>query len=62
MCSSDFSSWPSTAPSRELRGTVALTLQQFTYGFANNPSPAEAKELYATYAMPSPGRPLFQAL
>lgn len=45
-----------------LRGTVALTQEQFTYGFANNRSPEEAKELYEKYAMPSPGRPLFQAL
>jgi alpha-beta hydrolase superfamily lysophospholipase len=45
-----------------LKGTVALTLPQFTYGFANNRSPEEAKELYEKYAMPSPGRPLFQAL
>lgn len=45
-----------------LRGTVALTQEQFTYGFANTRSPEEAKELYEKYAMPSPGRPLFQAL
>jgi non-heme chloroperoxidase len=45
-----------------LKGTVALTLPQFTYGFANNRSPEEAAELYEKWSMPSPGRPLFQAL
>jgi pimeloyl-ACP methyl ester carboxylesterase len=41
--------------------TVALTLEDFTYGFANNRSPDEAAELYEKWAMPSPGKPLFQA-
>lgn len=41
--------------------TVALTLEQFTYGFANNRTPAEASSLYDSWAMPSPGKPLFQA-
>jgi non-heme chloroperoxidase len=41
--------------------TVPLTLDEFTYGFANNRTPAEAAALYDSWAMPSPGRPLFQA-
>jgi non-heme chloroperoxidase len=41
--------------------TVALTLEEFTYGFANNRTPAEAAELYEKWAIPSPGKPLFQA-
>jgi non-heme chloroperoxidase len=41
--------------------TVALSLEQFTYGFANNRTPAEASSLYDSWAMPSPGKPLFQA-
>jgi hypothetical protein len=38
-----------------------LTEQQFRFGFTNAVSEQEAKELYRKYAMPAPGRPLFQA-
>jgi pimeloyl-ACP methyl ester carboxylesterase len=44
-----------------LKGTVALTPEQFAYGFANNRTPEESKELYDSWAIPSPGKPLFQA-
>src|SRR6266498_2772618 len=40
---------------------VSLTEPQFRFGFTNAVSEQEAKELYAKYAMPAPGRPLFQA-
>lgn len=40
---------------------VPLTLEQFRYGFANAVSEAEAQELYATFAVPAAGAPLFQA-
>ena len=40
---------------------VPLTYDQFRYGFANAVSEDEAKELYDTYAVPAPGKPLFQA-
>jgi pimeloyl-ACP methyl ester carboxylesterase len=40
---------------------VPLTYEQFRYAFANAVSEAEAKELYATYAVPASGTPLFQA-
>src|SRR6266851_1426969 len=40
---------------------VPLTFEQFRYGFANAVSEAEAKELYATFAVPASGTPLFQA-
>jgi pimeloyl-ACP methyl ester carboxylesterase len=40
---------------------VSLTEPQFRFGFTNAVSAQEAKELYAKYAMPAPGRPLFQA-
>lgn len=40
---------------------VALTLEQFKYGWANNLSDAEAKELHETFHVPAPGAPLFQA-
>jgi alpha-beta hydrolase superfamily lysophospholipase len=40
---------------------VSLTEPQFRYGFTNAVPEQEARELYAKYAMPGPGRPLFQA-
>lgn len=40
---------------------VTLTLDQFTYGFANAVTPDEARTLYDTYHVAAPGRPLFQA-
>ena len=40
---------------------VPLTLEQFQYGFANEVSPEEAKELHEMFAVPGAGRPLFQA-
>ena len=40
---------------------VPLTYEQFRYGFANAVSEEEAKELYDTFAVPAPGKPLFQA-
>jgi pimeloyl-ACP methyl ester carboxylesterase len=40
---------------------VSLTEHQFRFGFTNAVPEQEAKELYAKYAMPAPGRPLFQA-
>ena len=40
---------------------VPLTYEQFRYGFANAVSEDEARELYATFAVPAPGAPLFQA-
>jgi non-heme chloroperoxidase len=40
---------------------VSLTAQQFRYGFGNQLSAAESNELYERWAIPSPGRPLFEA-
>lgn len=40
---------------------VSLTESQFRYGFTNAVSEREAKDLYSTYAIPGPGRPIFQA-
>jgi pimeloyl-ACP methyl ester carboxylesterase len=40
---------------------VPLTYDQFRYSFANAVGEDEAKELYATFAVPTPGEPLFQA-
>jgi len=40
---------------------VALTAKQFRYGFGNAVSAAESAELYERWAIPSPGKPLFEA-
>jgi non-heme chloroperoxidase len=40
---------------------VALTYEQFRFAFANVVSPEEAKQLYETFHVPGPGKPLFQA-
>jgi non-heme chloroperoxidase len=40
---------------------IPLTYDQFRYAFANAVTEAEAQELYATYAVPGSGVPLFQA-
>ena len=39
---------------------VPLTYEQFRYAFANAVTEEEARELYATYAVPASGAPLFQ--
>ncbi|HEX7488679.1 MAG TPA: alpha/beta fold hydrolase [Anaeromyxobacteraceae bacterium] len=40
---------------------IPLTAEEFRYGFGNAVSPEEAAELYERWAIPGPGRPLFQA-
>jgi non-heme chloroperoxidase len=40
---------------------VPLTYEQFRYAFANAVSEEEAKQLYETFAVPTSGKPLFQA-
>jgi pimeloyl-ACP methyl ester carboxylesterase len=40
---------------------VALTFEEYTFGWANNLDEAEARELYDTYHVPASGVPLFQA-
>jgi non-heme chloroperoxidase len=40
---------------------VPLTYDQFRYAFANAVSEDEAKELYDRFAVPAPGKPLFEA-
>jgi non-heme chloroperoxidase len=40
---------------------VSLTEQQFRYGFGNALSVEESGELFEKWAIPSPGRPLFEA-
>jgi non-heme chloroperoxidase len=40
---------------------VSLTAEQFRYGFGNAIPGPESAELYDRWAVPSPGRPLFEA-
>ena len=40
---------------------IPLTFEQFRFAFANVVGEAEAQELYRTFAVPAPGKPLFQA-
>jgi pimeloyl-ACP methyl ester carboxylesterase len=40
---------------------VSLTPEQFRYGFGNELSGQESAELYDHWAVPSPGKPLFEA-
>jgi non-heme chloroperoxidase len=40
---------------------ISLTYEQFRYAFANAVSEPDARELYETYAVPAPAKPLFQA-
>ena len=40
---------------------VSLTFDQYRYAFANAVSAEEAADLYRTYPVAAPGRPLFQA-
>ena len=40
---------------------VPLTYDQFRFAFANAVSEDEAKQLYETYSVPTPGKPLFQS-
>jgi non-heme chloroperoxidase len=40
---------------------IALTFDQFKYGWANNLDDTEAHELYETFHVPASGAPLFQA-
>ena len=39
---------------------VALTADQFRYGFGNALTPEESDELYRRWAIPGPGKPLFE--
>jgi pimeloyl-ACP methyl ester carboxylesterase len=40
---------------------VSLTAQEFRYGFGNALSVEESAQLYEKWAIPSPGKPLFEA-
>jgi pimeloyl-ACP methyl ester carboxylesterase len=55
------SSWPVLRNPANRNRAVSLTYEQFRFGFANAVEADEAKELYETFAVPAPGRPIFQA-
>ncbi len=42
------------------KGAVSLTQKQFRYGFGNALPELESNQLYEKWAIPSPGRPLFE--
>ncbi len=55
------SSFPVLGNPLNLNRAVSLTEPQFRFGFTNGVPEDEAKELYDRFAMPAPGKPLFQA-
>ncbi|WP_445159853.1 alpha/beta hydrolase [Mycobacterium sp. Dal123C01] len=55
------SSFPVLSNPTNYGKAVALTFDQFKYGWANNLDEAEARELHETFHVPAPGLPLFQA-
>ena len=55
------SGWPVLKNPANRHRAVALSFEQFQYGFANAVSQHEAQELYEGFAVPGSGAPLFQA-
>ncbi|MDB5957543.1 alpha/beta hydrolase [Ramlibacter sp.] len=55
------SAWPVLGNPANRGKAVALTFEQFRFAFANAVGEQEARELYATFAVPASGAPLFQA-
>ena len=55
------SAWPVLGNPSNRNRAVPLTYDQFRFAFANAVSEDEAKELYAAYAVPASGAPIFQA-
>ncbi|MGH8112991.1 MAG: alpha/beta hydrolase [Rhodanobacteraceae bacterium] len=55
------SAWPVLGNPANRNRAVPLTFDQFRYAFANAVSEDEAKALYAKFAVPAAGAPLFQA-
>src|SRR5262249_47010056 len=55
------STWPVLGDPANRHRAVPLTYEQFRYAFANAVSESEAKNLYARFAVPGAGAPLFQA-
>ncbi len=55
------SAWPVLGNPANRHRAVPLTFEQFRFAFANAVSEEEARELYAKFAVPASGAPLFQA-
>ena len=55
------SAWPVLGNPSNYQRAIPLTYEQFRFGFANAVSEDEAKQLYAEFAVPASGVPLFQA-
>lgn len=55
------SAWPVLGNPANRNRAIPLTFEQFRFAFANAVSEDEAKQLYATFAVPAAGAPLFQA-
>ncbi|RMI32423.1 alpha/beta hydrolase [Nocardia stercoris] len=52
---------PALGNPANLHRAVSLTKQEFRFGFGNAVSEQESDELFDTWTVPSPARPLFQA-
>jgi pimeloyl-ACP methyl ester carboxylesterase len=52
---------PALAHPSKRHGVVPLTLEEFTYGFVNTFSPADAKAAYERYAVPETGQIFYEA-
>jgi pimeloyl-ACP methyl ester carboxylesterase len=55
------SAFPGLKNPANRHGTVALTPEDFHYAFTNTMTDDESRAAYERYAVPGPGRPLFQA-
>jgi non-heme chloroperoxidase len=55
------SAWPVLGNPANRHRAIPLTFDQFRYAFANAVSEDEARQLYADFAVPAAGAPLFQA-
>src|SRR2546428_1745218 len=53
------SAWPVLGNPANRNRAIPLTFEQFHFAFANAVSEQEARELYATFAVPASGVPLF---
>ena len=54
-------SWPVLGSLSNRHRAIGLTFEQFRFAFANAVDEEEARELFAEFAVPAPGAPLFQA-
>ena len=54
------SAWPGLRNPSNRHRAVALSFEQFRYGFANAVGEDEARQLYEQFAVPGSGEPLFQ--